>query len=167
MYLDVRNVVSVEKYEEENLGVNPTPRKGHHKWVDAAVLRARLNQSTTLGGVGSPSENEEHNSRCANLNEGRGHLLTDKDLFPRNRPFQSPRFRNTSTRYASNITDGSHQRAPENNGAERKKDSLRCSAPRPQIPDYESCKIFDVEDARSQISAYQRCQVENKEYDSL
>ncbi len=155
-------MVSVEKYEEENLGVNPTPRKGHHKWVDAAVLRARLNQSTILGTAVGRTEFNGQGLRCADANDGAQleHLLADKDRFPRNRPFQSPRFRTPSTGYASNIHESYHQRVSERNFAERKKDSLRNSTPPIQIPD--SGKVSDVAGARPQMSAYQRCQVVNK-----
>ena len=165
MYLDVRNVVSVEKYEEENLGVNPTPRKGHHKWVDAAVLRARLNQTTTSRtGIGA-TEHNGHGLRWTDMNDRKQQerMLTDKkDLSPHNQSFQSPRFRNTSTRYAaSQIPESSLQPNPEIGFDEKKKDLLRNSAPRIQIPDA-GCKISDFVGGMSQMSAYQRCQVMNK-----
>ena len=49
MYLDISNRKASENVYSENqhrYGAElPTPRKSHHKWVDAAVLRAQLNQS--------------------------------------------------------------------------------------------------------------------------
>ena len=47
MYLDLSNGPALSKSAAQCIGGDqlPTPRKGHHKWVDAALVRSKQNQS--------------------------------------------------------------------------------------------------------------------------